>query len=116
MDASGTIRTLQENPLPFETVAKGFHLIDQETYTIYIPRDAGEKICLPLREKRARREDYRRAGQYGVRVYERHFRELYDAGDIHLLSSDSAILEKPELYDPQMGLSLRSDAGKAEFI
>lgn len=116
MDASGTIRTLQENPLPFETVAKGFHLIDQETYTVYIPRDAGERICLPLREKRARREDFRRAGQYGVRVYERHFRELYDAGDIHLLSSDSAILDNLELYDPQMGLSLRSDAGKAEFI
>ena len=116
LDKSETIRTLREEMLPFETVAKGFHLIDQEAFTVYIPRDEGEKICRPLREKRAGREDYRRAGQYSVSVYERQFHELYDAGDIQLLSSDSAILANLELYDPQMGLSLKSDAGKAEFI
>ena len=116
LDKSETIRTLREEMLPFETVAKGFHLIDQEAFTIYIPRDEGEKICRPLWEKRAGREDYRRAGQYSVSVYERQFHELYDAGDIQLLSSDSAILANLELYDPQMGLSLKSDVGKANFI
>lgn len=116
LDKSETIRTLREEMLPFETVAKGFHLIDQEAFTVYIPRDEGEKICRPLWEKRAGREDYRRAGQYSVSVYERQFHELYDAGDIQLLSSDSAILANLELYDPQMGLSLKSDVGKANFI
>lgn len=116
MDKSETIRTLQENPLPFATVAKGFHLIDQETFTVYIPFGEGEQILRPLGEGRADRADYRRAGQYGVSIYEQHFRELYNAGDIELLSQESAILINPELYDPEKGLSLKSDTGKANFI
>ena len=116
IDKSGTVKTLREQLLPFETVSKGFHLIDQETFTVYIPLGEGEASCRPLLEGRASREDCRRAGQYSVSIYEKHFRDLLNAGDIQALSGDSAVLTNLSLYDPEMGLSLTSDAGKAEFI
>ena len=116
IDKSGAVKTLREQLLPFETVSKGFHLIDQETFTVYIPLGKGEAACSPLLEGRASREDCRRAGQYSVSIYEKHFRDLLNAGDIQALSGDSAVLTNLSLYDPEMGLSLTSDAGKAEFI
>ena len=116
IDKSGTVKTLREQLLPFETVSKGFHLIDQETFTVYIPLGEGEAACSPLLEGRASREDCRRAGQYSVSIYEKHFRDLLNAGDIQALSGDSAVLTNLSLYDPEMGLSLTPDAGKAEFI
>ena len=116
IDKSGTVKTLREQLLPFETVSKGFRLIDQETFTVYIPLGEGEAACSPLLEGRASREDCRRAGQYSVSIYEKHFRDLLNAGDIQALSGDSAVLTNLSLYDPEMGLSLTSDAGKAEFI
>ena len=116
MDKAAVIKTVRENLLPFETVAKAFHMIDSETVCIYIPLGKGEEICRPLQEGYAGREDYRKAGQYCVNVYPQHFRSLWEAGDIRLLSSDSAILENLKLYDAQTGLSTRADPGKAQFI
>ena len=116
MDKSGVLKTLREKILPFKTVSDSFHLIDSETFTVYIPIGEGEAVCRPMMEGRANREDYRRAGQYSVSVYERHFRALLNAGDTLPLSDDSAILTNLSLYDSKMGLSLKSDAGKADFI
>lgn len=116
MDKAAVIKTVQENLLPFETVAKAFHLIDSETFSVYIPLEEGAEICQPLQEGYAGREDYRRAGQYCVNLYPQHFRALWEAGDIRLLSEDSAILENLQLYDSEMGLSTKADFGKAEFI
>ncbi len=116
MDKSNTVKLLQEMLLPFRTVAENFHLIDQETYTVYIPLGDGVEICRPIQEKRANREDYRRAGQYSVGIYQQHFQNLWRAGDIELLSENSAMLTNLSLYDPETGLSTQADAGKAEFI
>lgn len=116
MDKSNTVKHLQEMLLPFKTVAEGFHLIDQETNTVYIPLGAGEELCRPIQEKRGNREDYRRAGQYSVGIYQQHFQNLWRAGDIELLSENSAMLTNLSLYDPEMGLSTKADTGKADFI
>lgn len=116
MDKSNTVKHLQEMLLPFKTVAEGFHLIDQETNTVYIPLGAGEELCRPIQEKTGSREDYRRAGQYSVGIYREHFLKLWQAGDIQQLSENSAVLTNLSLYDPETGLSTQADAGKAEFI
>ena len=76
MDKSETVKHLQEMLLPFQTVAENFHLIDQQTYTVYVPLEDGAEICRPVQEKTANREDYRRAGQYGVGIYQEHFLKL----------------------------------------
>lgn len=120
MDKTNAVKALRDGLsgclLPFETVAKNFHLIDQETCTVYIPIGEGADICQLLLAGNASRGDYRRAGQYSVSVYEQHYRDLRDAGDIQPITEGTAVLTNLSLYDPEMGLSLKSDAGKAEFI
>lgn len=116
MDKSAVMKTTTENILPMETVAGNFRLIDQETFTVYIPLGEGEAVCRPLLSGQPSREDYRRAGQYSVGIYDRDFQSLCSAGDIRLLSENSAILVNLELYDSEMGLSTKADVGKAEFI
>lgn len=101
--------------LPFETLAKSFHLIDRTTCTVYIPMGNGADACQPLVEGRAGRADYRRAGQYGVSVYQQHYEALYRAGAISPLTEDSAVLTDISRYDPEMGLSLTAEAGEAFF-
>lgn len=115
-DKAAVIKTARENLLPFETIAGAFHLIDSETCSVYIPLAEGEEACRPLMEGKATREDYRRAGQYSVNVYPQHFRALWEAGDIQLLSENSAVLVNHALYDWETGLSTKADVGKAEFI
>lgn len=102
--------------LPFQTVAGSFRFIDNATCTIYIPEEEGEQLCQRIREGTAGKADYRRAGQYGVSVYERHYQALLAAGDIQPVGEDCAVLVNLQLYDRRMGLSLQADAGKAEFI
>lgn len=119
-DKSGAVDGLRNGLhgclLPFETVAKNFHLIDQETCTVYIPLGDGAAACQPLLDATAKREDYRKAGQYSVSIYAQHFSALADSGDILPLTQTSAILTNLNLYDPKTGLSLQADPGKAEFI
>ena len=102
--------------LPFETVAKSFHLIDQATKTVYIPVGDGKALCDHLRTGHAGREIYRKAGQYSVNIYEQHYQALLSAGDITPLDEESAVLADPALYRESTGLSLQADAGRAEFI
>ena len=119
-DKTNAVKSLREGVsgclFPFETVAKKFRLIDQATCTVYIPIGDGAAVCQPLADGTAKREDYRRAGQFGVSIYEQHYRALKDAGDILPLTETSAVLTNLSLYDPETGLSLKSDPGKAEFI
>lgn len=120
MDKTNTVAALREGlsgcMLPFETVANNFRLIDQNLCTVYIPLGEGIELCQRLLSGGAGREDYRRAGQYSVSIYEQHYRDLWDAGDIQPIADAAAVLTNLNLYDSQMGLSLKSDAGKADFI
>lgn len=120
MDKSGAVKALREGlqgcMLPFETVSKNFHLIDQETYTVYIPLGEGAALCKALQAGKASREDYRKAGQFSVSIYAEHYQALLRARDIQPLTDNSAVLCNLSLYDSEMGLSMTADAGKAEFI
>ena len=102
--------------LPFETVAKSFHLIDQATKTVYIPIGDGKALCDQLLAGHVGREIFRKAGQYSVNIYEQHYQALLSAGDITPLDEESAVLADPALYRESTGLSLQADAGRAEFI
>lgn len=119
-DKSGAVTALREGlhgcRFPFATVAENFHLIDQTTKTVYIPLGDGAAACQPLLDGTAGKAAYREAGQYSVNVYAQHYQALLDAGDIQSLTEDSAVLINLSLYDSQMGLSLKADPGKAEFI
>ena len=120
MDKSGVVKKMREGisgcMFPFKQVSEAFHMIDQVTSTIYVPVGDGVECIRSLIEGTATRETYRKAGQYGVSVYQDHYLALQNAGDVFPLSEQSAVLTNISLYDKEVGLSMKADPGKAEFI
>jgi CRISPR-associated endonuclease/helicase Cas3 len=115
-DQKGILKTLQTERMPFRTVSERFHLIENETRTVYIPDGEGATLVESLRQGEHSRELFRKLGRYSVSIYEQHFRALYDAGDLELLDSEFAVLANSKLYSKATGLSLEADSGKALFI
>ncbi len=109
-------RGLAGSRLPFRSVAQTFRLIDSAAKTIYVPLDGGAELVDRLRFGERSRSLFRKLGQYGVSVYEKHFQALHSAGDIEELEGDVAILANLSLYRSKTGLSLDADFGKGLFI
>lgn len=120
IDSGGTVKMMKDGisgrRLPFATAAENFHLIEQNTFEIYVPCAENAAIIARLSDGSAVKNDYRAAGQYCVSVYEDHFRGLLEAGAVETISEGAAILTDTELYDEKTGLSLTAESGRAEFI
>ena len=126
LDKSGVIKAFEKGingcELPFRTVAENFHLIDQNTRTVYVPFAGGAALIERLKAGECSKELYRKLGRYAVSVYEPHFQKLYAAGalltarEVPALDEDSAILNDMSLYSETTGLTLEPETGKAEFI
>lgn len=126
LDAFDVIKAFQQGingcSFPFKTVASSFHLINDNTHTVYIPYGGGAELVQRLENGECSRELYRKLSRYAVSVYDQHFQALYAAGalltakDVPSLDDSSGILADMTLYSASMGLSLEADTGKAEFI
>ena len=126
LDKSGVIKAFENGingcELPFRTVAENFHLIDQNTRTVYVPFAGGAALIERLKAGECSKELYRKLGRYAVSVYEPHFQKLYAAGalltarEVPALDEDSAILNDMSLYSEMTGLTLEPETGKVEFI
>ncbi len=126
LDKQGVIKAFTQGiegcEFPFRTVAETFHLIDQNTYTVYIPYGEGATLLRQLQDGECSKGLYRKLGRYAVSVYDKHFQALHHAGalltarEVPTLDDDSAILTDLTLYSETMGLSLEPETGKAEFI
>ena len=126
LDRQGVIKAFTQGSegceFPFRTVAEKFRLIDQNTYTVYIPYGEGADLLRQLQDGECSKGLYRKLGRYAVSIYDKHFQALYHAGalltarEIPTLDDDSAILTDLTLYSETMGLSLEPETGKAEFI
>ena len=126
LDRQGVIEAFTQGiggcEFPFRTVAEKFHLIDRNTYTIYIPYGEGTALLLRLQDGECSRDLYRKLGRYAVSVYDKHYQALYNAGalltarEVPVLYEDTAILTDLTLYSETMGLSLEPETGKAECI
>lgn len=106
---------------PFRTIAEKFHMIDNDTRTIYIPWREGAELIDRLCAGACSKSLYRQLGQFSVQVYDTHFQALYDAGALLLaderngLDDRSAVLTDASLYSEATGLSLKADSGQAFF-
>ncbi len=114
-DQQQILPLIQSEFFPFRTVAERFHLIDTPTRTVYIPWGEGAELVAQLRSGAGGRTLFRKLGQYGVSVYEKHFSDLA-AGDLEVLENGAAILLHEGLYSHETGLSLEADSGKGLFI
>lgn len=104
---------------PFAQVAGKFHLIDNHTYTIYLPIEEGADLCASLRGGHISRAQLRRLGIYSVECYEKQFRSLDAAGALERspdFPDDSAILADPDLYSRRTGLSMEIEEGRAIIL
>ena len=115
-DSQNILPFLEGGTLPFRTVAQRFHLIDAPTRTVYVPLGGGETLVERLRQGERSRSLFRQLGQYGVSVYEQHYRALEQAGDLEMLEDGSAVLWNTSLYSQETGLPLSADNGKGLFI
>ena len=119
IDKTNAVKYLSEGKagcdLPYRQVAEDFHLIDSNTGTVYIICKESEEDITAIREGRADKNTYRRAGKYSVEVYDDHYRKLLSAGDIVELTPGSAYLVNQKQYHEKTGLSLSVETGIAVF-
>ena len=115
-DKQGILSLMESDFFPFRTVAERFHLIDSPTVTVYVPRGEEAELIARLRGGEHSRDLYRRLGQYGVSVYEDHFKALDRAGVLDRLEDGSFVLNDPSLYSETTGLSMEAEGGKANFV
>lgn len=111
-DQKGILPRIQEGDFPFRTVAEKFHLIEQDTRTIYIPIGDGEKLIRRLRQGEHSRQLFRELGQYGVSVYSQQFQKLDEGGVLELLEDGSAVLTDLSLYSNDTGLAFDVDSDR----
>ena len=97
---------------PFETVAKEFHLIDEQTRTILIPVEKTvAELAKRLRRGERNQRLMREIGPYCVSVYENHYEALDAISALEVLDDEIAILTDLSLYDEKTGLSMQSGKG-----
>lgn len=116
LDAKNILARMTDGTFPFEDVARDFHLIEDNTQTVYVPWNAGADLIDRLRNGEQSKRLFRELGSYSVNIYSAHFNALVNAGDLELLDTGIAILRNERLYSEATGLSLDADFGKAMFI
>ena len=88
-------------------MAQEFCLIEQNTRQILIVlSDEPDSVAIveQLKEGFRSRELLRKAGQFGINVYENAYLALLGAGVLDVLDDELAILRAASLYDGQIGL------------
>lgn len=115
-DQKRILPKIEAGDFPFRTVAEQFHLIENDTRTVYIPMDRGEELVVRLRQGERSRALFRALGQYGVSVYPQHFQVLDELGALECLEDGSAVLTDLSLYSLSTGLSLDIERGQGLFI
>lgn len=104
--------------LPFRTISEKFHMIDQNTRTVYVPfDDYGGKLTKRLADGEHSRQLFRELGKYGVDLYPNAYRELEATGVIMEYDEDAAVLSNLNYYSESTGLEIpECEEGNGFFI
>ncbi len=116
-DQKRILPLMEKEPFPFQKVAKEFHLIENDTKTVYIPWDSdAEDLTNRLLAGEMDRYLLRKLAPYGVNVYPQHFAALEQAGVIQIVGADAAVLMDKKAYCAETGLTLEQETGVGLFI
>ena len=116
LDAEHILPDFHDKFMPFASVAEKFHLIEENTETVYIPQGEGATLIEQLRAGRRSRALFRKLGQYCVPVYRDHLQKLQSAGAVQQLDNGLWVLTDLRCYDEKTGLALDVESGQAWFI
>ena len=104
----------------YARIAEEFKLIENNTYTIFIPQEEeAASLLQQMKWKGYTRSGMRKAEQYCVQVYEKDFDIMKGAGMVSLVSEDIHDfyqLTDLEQYTEEMGLKLSVEEGAALFL
>lgn len=103
---------------PFQSVAKAFRLIEQETKTVLIPLEPeAKKIADKFIEDIYSKQLMRDAGRYSVNLYKEEYDALLSLGYIEVRLFDGfAVLIDENQYKEEYGLELEMETGIGHFI
>lgn len=97
---------------PFAKVAQAFHLVENDTRAVLIPRDEESRaLARQLRGGQRSRKLMRQLGRYSVNIYKQHFDVLYELGALERLDESVAILTDASRYHNETGLELITGSG-----
>lgn len=105
-----------ESKFRFRQTDKDFHLIDENTVTVYIPSKADPKDIQALRDKQFSKGLLRRLSQSAVNLYKTEFQKLMENGALEMFAEDGyAILLNPNMYSDECGLEICPEGDECFF-
>ena len=119
MDKDGVMRCFENQNYQFASAAKKFHLIEENTVTVFVKREQeAAKLLGQIRSQGYSRTLMRQAGQYCINIYDRDFEKLNGQGALRPVSGDIEDfyeLVSEELYTEEMGLKMDIEEGIGVF-
>ncbi|MDD6559973.1 MAG: CRISPR-associated helicase Cas3' [Lactimicrobium massiliense] len=114
LDEKNIVDLLNKKDTEYETVSDSFHLIENNTWTLYIGiNDQSIDLLNRLQNQQfLNREEYRILGKYALQLYETRINKFADA--IAVIDPDNkiAVLANTELYSRDSGLSFANHEGE----
>lgn len=91
------------NEMHFQEAAEQFHLIEDDTTSIFIQRDGGRALFEDLKRNGPSYPLMKKLSQYAVSVRQKDFQTLNDAGALEEING-IWVLSQESLYDDKVGL------------
>ena len=115
MDTKGILMSCKR--CEFKTIADNFHIIENDTFTIYVPDNSHLDDVQLLHHGIMSRALMRRLGRIAVNVYKPTWDNLLHAGALEAVDEYSGILIDPVMYySQQYGLISQAETGQAIFV
>ena len=116
LDSTKVLEQMSKGDYPFETVAKEFSILGNETRGVYISCPENEDDLNSARNGYADRACWRRLELYKVGLYRYQIDKLKGNGSLEELDNGSYILINSQLYTEDMGLQFEETQGQALFL
>lgn len=106
---------------PFKTASEAYQVFDENTYSVIVPYEEGEKLIESIRTfsgmgKTVPRDILRQAGNYSVQIYEWQKEKLESNGMLEFLSDGQILALNPKAYDGRFGLDISKEWTTEEMI
>ncbi len=116
LDQYKIIEQMKKPSLPFQDVADQFHLIANNTQTLYVECEDNRSLLEKIRLGVATKKEYRKIGLYGINIYEYQYQKLKQHRAIEDISEEICILIDTSLYNEDIGLTMDFVDGEAIMI
>ncbi|MGV8168325.1 MAG: CRISPR-associated helicase Cas3' [Alkaliphilus sp.] len=98
--------------LNFETVAKKYKIIEENTHPIIIDNDGSNGLIKEIRKGIFEKDTVRKLQQYSVSIYHNEYIKLLNDNAIEILRSGYEILNNRKYYNNEFGLDIFTEENK----